>query len=610
MDKGCILQWNCRGYYANFSNIKELYDKYNPAIMALQELIMGQRKTLSLRGYHSIHSAGRGGAGLLIRKDIPYSEIRLRTTLQAVAATVNIGKQYTVCSLYLPPNTPITYDELTELLQQIPRPMIVLGDLNARDPAWGDHTMNARATQVKKLIEDYDMGVLNTGEHTHYHVQTDSYSCIDISMISTQTYTDFSWRVITPTPEEQYDSDHFPIILNRINNNTYQAEPERFNLARADWNKFQSVTAMEMIEDTSVNELNETLTRKILLAATKAIPLIKGHQKTCTAPYWNEACENAKRSKKQLQTRLRRNPNQKNRIAYNRARAQERLCINEARKTSWKNYISTINTSTPSAKIWKKIKKISGRRKAHPLPVVKDTNGVIQTEPETVAEIIGDKLAEYSSGETYTETFKRERERLERKEPAFGDEETEYNVPFSMEELKEALKKCGDTSPGPDKIHYAMLRHLHPSALQITLKLYNKIWQEGTIPDAWRLATVIPIKKEGKDGLDPSHYRPISLTSCLCKLMERITSRRLQWYLEKENSIAEKQFGFRKRHSTADPLLMLQHDISQAFTRKRNILAVSFDLEKAYDTTWKWGIRNTLHRIVLRGSLPKFLSDC
>ena len=71
MDKGCILQWNCRGYYANFSNIKELYDKYNPAIMALQELIMGQRKTLSLRGYHSIHSAGRGGAGLLIRKDIP-----------------------------------------------------------------------------------------------------------------------------------------------------------------------------------------------------------------------------------------------------------------------------------------------------------------------------------------------------------------------------------------------------------------------------------------------------------------------------------------------------------------------------------------------------------
>ena len=91
--------------------------------------------------------------------------------------------------------------------------------------------------------------------------------------------------------------------------------------------------------------------------------------------------------------------------------------------------------------------------------------------------------------------------------------------------------------------------------------------------------------------------------------MERITSRRLQWYLEKENSIAEKQFGFRKRHSTADPLLMLQHDISQAFTRKRNILAVSFDLEKAYDTTWKWGSRNTLHRIGLRGSLPKFLSD-
>ena len=78
---------------------------------------------------------------------------------------------------------------------------------------------------------------------------------------------------------------------------------------------------------------------------------------------------------------------------------------------------------------------------------------------------------------------------------------------------------------------------------------------------------------------DPSHSQ-----GCVCKLMKRLTSKRLQWYPEKENSIAEKQFGFRKRHSTADPLLMLQHDISQAFTRKRNILAVSFDLEKAYDT--------------------------
>ena len=153
-----------------------------------------------------------------------------------------------------------------------------------------------------------------------------------------------------------------------------------------------------------------------------------------------------------------------------------------------------------------------------------------------------------------------------------------------------------------------MIKRLHPSALVETLHLFNQIWKEGTIPDTWRMAIVIPIKKEGKDGLDPSHYRPISLTSCLCKLMERMVSKRLQWYLEKENVIAGEQFGFHKRHSTADPLLMLQHDIGQAFARKRNVLAVSFDLEKAYDTTWKWGIRKTMHEIGLRGSLTIFLS--
>ena len=609
MDKGCILQWNCRGYFTSTSSIKELHDKYNPAVIALQELIMGQRNTLSLRGYHSMYSPGRGGAGLLIRRDVPLSRISLRTTLQAVAATVNVGKQFTVCSIYLPPNTPIAYAELRELMEQIPSPRLLLGDLNARDPAWGDHITNARATHIKKLMEDFDMGVLNTGDHTHYHRQTDSHSCIDISMISTQSYTDFNWRVITPTPDEQYDSDHYPIILNKINNNSYQPEPEKFNLARANWNAFQFESAIELQDEMSVNEMNDSLTRKILEAATKTIPRTRHNSKACAAPYWNEACERAKLTKKRLQTKMRRSRNQRDRIEYNRARAQERLCIREAKRTTWRNYISTINTSTPPAKIWKKIRKISGKNKAYPIPVVKDANGEIQTEPEIVAEIIGNKLAEYSSGENTTESFKRTRERLEQNEPVFGDQETEYNVPLSMEELKEALSKCKDTSPGPDEIHYAMIRHLHPSALQTTLKLFNKIWQEGTIPDAWRMAIVIPIKKEGKNGLDPSHYRPISLTSCLCKLMERMTSKRLQWYLEKEDIIAEKQFGFRKRHSTADPLLILQNDISQAFARKRKILAVSFDLEKAYDTTWKWGIRKTLHNIGLRGSLPKFLSD-
>ena len=50
----------------------------------------------------------------------------------------------------------------------------------------------------------------------------------------------------------------------------------------------------------------------------------------------------------------------------------------------------------------------------------------------------------------------------------------------------------------------------------------NNIWETGDLPSIWKLANVIPIPKPGKDHSEPSKYRPISITSCVCKTMERI----------------------------------------------------------------------------------------
>ena len=607
--QNCILQWNCRGFYANTSNIKELIEKYHPEIMALQEIILG-KKTLSSRGYHCLNSTGRGGAGLLIRNDVPHRQVIIRTTLQAVAATVFIGKQYTVCSIYLPPSGAILNSELSELMEQLPRPVLLLGDFNARDPAWGDYLSNHRAAQIQKLTSDFDMGIANTEDYTHYHIQTDSYTCIDLSLITTDAFADFSWRVISPTSDEQYDSDHFPIIMKRITRNSYIECPRKFNLKRARWNDFYfKSTIADNLDETTIDEMCDTITSHIIDAAENTIPRVQTNSKIPHSPFWNDECEEAKRNKQRLLRRWQRTRLLCDRIDYKRAHAIEKRKINEARRTSWKTYVSSLNSFSTSSKVWNKVKKIAGKYRSKTIPTIKDSNGHIQTNPEIVAEVIGDKFASYSGGHSYTPRFQRLREILEQREPAFSDQENEYNENFTREEMIEALRKCKDTSPGPDEISYMMIRHLHPTTFERILQLFNKIWSEGTLPDQWRMATVIPIKKQGKDGLEPTDYRPISLTSCLCKLMERMICRRLQWYLEKQSIIDSKQFGFRKGHSTADPLLMLEHDISQAFSRKRKILAVSFDLEKAYDTTWKWGILDSLHKIGLRGRLPKFIAS-
>ena len=96
--------------------------------------------------------------------------------------------------------------------------------------------------------------------------------------------------------------------------------------------------------------------------------------------------------------------------------------------------------------------------------------------------------------------------------------------PFTTAELESAINSLKSVSGGPDAIHNNMLLRLPAVALEALLAVFNSLWESGVFPDAWREATVIPILKPGKSGLDPLHYRPISLTSSLCKLMERMAN--------------------------------------------------------------------------------------
>ena len=77
----------------------------------------------------------------------------------------------------------------------------------------------------------------------------------------------------------------------------------------------------------------------------------------------------------------------------------------------------------------------------------------------------------------------------------------------------------------------------------------------------------------------------------------------------KKYIITEFQSGFRHQRSTNDHLVRLETFIREAFIKKEHLVAVFFDLEKAYDTTWKYGIMNDLHEIGLKGRLPTFVQN-
>ena len=103
-----------------------------------------------------------------------------------------------------------------------------------------------------------------------------------------------------------------------------------------------------------------------------------------------------------------------------------------------------------------------------------------------------------------------------------------------------------------------MLKHLPETALDTLLHIFNGIWTTRVFfPESWRLATIIPIPKPGKDHAEPTNYRPIALTSCLCKTLEKMINKRLVWYLESNNLITKLQSGVRAELNVVPMIIKL-----------------------------------------------------
>jgi len=107
-----------------------------------------------------------------------------------------------------------------------------------------------------------------------------------------------------------------------------------------------------------------------------------------------------------------------------------------------------------------------------------------------------------------------------------------YNNPFSLDEFTDAISKSHETAVGLDDIHCQMLKRIPVEALLTLLNILNSMWASGKFPSSWCTSTVKPVPKPSKDTSDPSSYRPIALTSCICKVMECMINSRLIWYLE------------------------------------------------------------------------------
>ena len=605
-----IVHWNCRGLKPNYNEILLLLSLLKPSVFCLQETFLKQEDNINFKGfnlYNYIYTAGQkpsGGSSILVHSSYPQREIKLSTDLQAVAVSVSLEKEITICSLYIPPNFTLHSQHLNSLLEQLPSPYLLVGDFNGHNMLWGCSKNNVRGEIIETFIEANDLCLMNDKSHTYLHPATGTFSSLDLSLCHPSLILDFDWYVC----DDQHGSDHFPVVIESINPSLEDHNP-KWKLNKANWEQFHLLCEQDLSMDNFNNssDLVTDFTSSLMKISDECIPKTSTSPKKSN-PWYNNDCKNAVRQRKQALSKFCKYPTGANLKNVKIQRAKARRTIKSAKRNTWKSYVSKLNHKTPIKKVWDMIRKISGKSKAPSYTHLNTCRETKATSKEDIANTLGETFLKNSSSQNYSEKFKHIKMQQEKNAINFKSlNNEEYNNPFNLLELIDAIQKSKDTATGPDEVHYQMLKHLPNNALSTILHIFNDIWATGVFPESWRLATIIPIPKPGKDHEEPSNYRPIALTSCLCKTLERMINKRLVWYLESNDLISPIQSGFRSGRSTNDHLIRLETFIRDAFVNREHVVSVFFDLEKAYDTTWRYGILKDLHDLGLRGRLPVFI---
>ncbi|XP_044582995.1 uncharacterized protein LOC123264014 [Cotesia glomerata] len=626
-------------YDAAWNNVKENVNNQDPpgnyvlTIDQLRHLIENTKGKTDIRDTVKLYSedvesiiivANRasGGVAIFVKSHSIPEEVQLITDLEAVAVRIKYPANITLCNIYIPNSKALEIEELSRIAKQLPKPFILLGDFNCHHEFWGSDFQDPRGIQIANWLDSNENLILsNTGQPTHFCARSGRTSCIDLTIVDKSIASDVRWFVL----EHTHDSDHFPIIIKLLTPDDYTSSDhtEKFLFEKADWDLYQSkidellqrLPELDPRVETPVDDITAEFSSIILEAAKLAIPKTNNTGKKKQVYWWNDECKKAILDQKKAFRLYKKyaytDQSDELKIEFKKKRAIVRRTLKNSRRNSWREFVSSINNQTPATEVWNKIHCLNtGKKKAFSTIVLEKDNGKFTAHPKETANMLADSFALNSSSSNYEDKFLDFKKR-EETNSLFDTQDNSllFNKELSMHELTRELAKLRNSSPGPDGIPNILIKNLSTSGLCYLLDLFNLIWLRQLFPKNWKEAIIVPILKPNKIPSDCKSYRPIALTCNICKLMEKIVSKRLRWYLEANNLISPWQYGFRQFRSTQDHLTNFVTQICDSFIDNQSLITTSLDIEKAYEMAWAFRLLRILEKKNIRGNLLAFIKN-
>ncbi|SPJ70278.1 related to reverse transcriptase [Fusarium torulosum] len=445
--------------------------------------------------------------------------------------------------------------------------VVITGDFNRHDQMWGGDDVSVErqgeADPIIDLMNDFMLrSLLRRGTKTW---QSGDYeTTIDLALAS-EELADAIKCAIHGT---EHGSDHRTIETVFDISVPVPKQEERLLFKNAPWKEINS-RIVDTLKDRPVGNTVQQKTDRLMSAVLDAVQTLTPRAKP--SPY-------AKRWWTNDLTQLR-----------HAAAKQYHDAIRQRKNTHWKEFLADNDNIWKAAKYMK-----SGDEAAFgKVPQLVKADGTTTTNHREQAEEL---LAKF---------FPPLPDNIEDEGPR--QQRAPITIPnLTLEEVERQLWATKSwKAPGENGLPAIVWKQVWPSVKHDVLAIFQASLDEGVIPDQWRHARIIPLKKPGKDDYTIAKaWRPISLLATLGKVLESVVAERISHAVETYGLLPTNHFGARKQRSAEQALILLQEHIFSAWRSRHVVSLISFDVKGAYNGVCK---ERLLQRMKARGIPEGFL---
>ena len=598
-----ICLFNSRSLRNKIAEISSFVSTHQVQIMAVSETWLGPTipdTSISLPNFQAPFRKDRnefgGGVCILVSDQLPCrrrADLESRD-LELIWIDILLTRKRSIllgCCYRPPSSTSDFYNKLESSLENVAdKDVILLGDFNAKHKQWcREDPTNRHGIALKELMDSLNFVQLCSSA-THLDNNGKPNGLLDLAFTNMPS-TQFETRVLPPIGY----SDHLPVILETPYNVLVSEATQRLNVhAHEKWlfhmknpEKLQKAFLFSnwkslAVSNMNINDLWSVWKEKFFVEIREFIPKVDyANRPACrknSAPWFNAHLRYLVSTKNKLFRRAARTCTPEHWATYRVARNKCNNAIKAAKAKYVKKQASALSDpSCPSATWWRIARELSGFKQhcTNAIPPLSTSTGDIVVDNNSKAEM-------------FNEVFINQNTALKHDSFPIGPSRVPSTFSINRVSCFDVSKVISSLpnklSAGVDGISYRLLKEAGQGLILPLTTLFNRSIELGQIPDEWKAAIITPVFKGGrKDRTAPTNYRPIALTSCVARVLEKIVNKQLLQYLRNKSLLFQHQSGFLPKHSTVTQLCFLLHQWRTALDNGEHIQTAFLDLSKAYD---------------------------